>query len=114
MNTQPGVYSQGYVLVSFFNSHAGGGHHVVTDRHPLAEYKLKGLDPFVSSVVTPSDESLYLKGESDRYPTVLLDLDGNERTSVYLRNSDLNKLHILLNELNRSGVSPEVRHAQIT
>src|SRR5258708_13172152 len=82
MNTQPGVYSQGFDLVSFFNSRAGGGHHVVTDRHPLTEYKLKGLDPFVSNVVTASGGSLYLKGESDRYPTVLLDLDGNERAAV--------------------------------
>src|SRR5260370_10772006 len=113
MNTQPGVYSQGYVLVSFFNSHAGGGHHVVTDLHPLSECKLKGLDPFVSSVVTVSVESSYLKGESDRYPTVLLDLDGNERASVYLRNSDLSRLHILINEINRSGASPAARHAQI-
>jgi hypothetical protein len=113
MNTQPGVYSQGFDLVSFFNSRAGGGHHVVTDRHPLTEYKLKGLDPFVSDVVTASDESLYLKGESDRYPAVLLDLDGNERAAVYLRNSDLNKLHILLNELNRPGVPAAARRAHV-
>ena len=92
MNTEPGVYSQGYDLVQFFNSPAGGGHHVVTDRHPLTEYKLKGLDPFVSEVVTPSEDSLYLKGAANQYPTVLLDLDGNERASIYLRNSDLNAL----------------------
>ena len=35
MNTRPGVYSQGYDLVDFFNSRAGGAHHVVTNRHPL-------------------------------------------------------------------------------
>ena len=35
MNTQPGLYSQGYNLVHFFNSRAGGAHHVVTNRHPL-------------------------------------------------------------------------------
>jgi Type I phosphodiesterase / nucleotide pyrophosphatase len=113
MNTQPGVYSQGFDLVTFFNSRAGGGHHVVTDRHPLTEYKLKGLDPFVSNVVTASNESAYLKGESDQYPTVLLDLDGNERAAVYLRNSDLNKLHVLLNEINGPGVSPAARHVKI-
>lgn len=113
MNTQPEVYSQGFDLVTFFNSRAGGGHHVITDRHPLTEYKLKGLDPFVSNVVTASDESLYLKGESDQYPTVLLDLDGNERAAVYLRNSDLNKLHILLNDLNRTGVPPAARGMKI-
>jgi hypothetical protein len=113
MNTAPGVYSQGYDLVSFLNSRAGGAHHVVTDRHPLTEYKLKGLDPFVSEVVTPSEESIYLKGASDRYPTALLDLDGNERAAVDLRNSDLNALHILLEELNRSGIQPAARRACI-
>ncbi len=96
LNTQPGIYSQGYDLVAFFNSRAGGAHHVVTNRHPLTEFKLKGLDPFVSEVVTPSEVSLYLKGESGDYPTALLDLDGNERAAVYLRNSDLNALHVLL------------------
>ncbi len=113
MNTQPGLYSQGYNLLRFFNSRAGGAHHVVTNRHPLDEFKLRGLDPFVSEVVTPSEESLYLKGEADDYPTALLDLDGNERASVYLRNSAFNTLHILLKEINRSGIDPSIRRAAI-
>lgn len=113
MNTRPGVYSQGYNLLHFLNSRAGGGHHVVTNRHPLDEYKLSGLDPFVSEVVTPSDESLYLKGQAGDYPTALLDPDGNERASVYLRNSDLNALHILLEQINRPGIDPSTRHAAI-
>jgi hypothetical protein len=113
MNTQPGVFSQGYDLVRFFNSRAGGAHHVVTNRHPLTEYKLKGLDPFVSEVITPSAESLYLKDSAVEYPTAMLDLDGNERAAVYLRNSDLNELHILLNELDRSGIQPAIRRAAI-
>ncbi len=110
MNTTPGVYSQGYDLLEFFNSRAGGGHHVVTDRHPMTEYKLKGLDPFVSEVVTPSEDSFYLKGNS-QYPTALLDPDGNERASVYLRSSDLSVLHILLEELSHSPLKPEMRRA---
>jgi hypothetical protein len=114
MNTQPGVYSQGYNLLNFFNSRAGGAHHVATNRHPLDEFKLSGLNPFVSEVVTPSDESLYLKGEANDYPTVLLDPDGNERASVYLRNSAFNMLHILLKEINRPGTSAPIRHAAIT
>jgi Type I phosphodiesterase / nucleotide pyrophosphatase len=113
MNTQPGVYSQGYNLLAFFNSRVGGGHHVVTDRHPLDEFKLSGLDPFVSEVVTPSDESLYLKGQGDDYPTALLDLDGNERASVYFRNSDFNLLHILLKQVNLPEIEPAVRRAAI-
>jgi hypothetical protein len=113
MNTQPGVYSQGYNLLQFFNSREGGGHHVVTNRHPLDEFKLRGLDPFVSEVVTSSNESLYLKGQADDYPTALLDPDGNERASVYFRNSDFNALHILLQEINRPGVELLVRRAAI-
>jgi hypothetical protein len=113
MNTQPGVYSQGYNLLHFLNSRAGGAHHVVTNRHPLDEFKLSGLDPFVSEVVTPSDESLYLKGQADDYPTALLDPDGNERASVYFRNSDFNLLQILLQEINRTGVNPAIRHAAV-
>jgi hypothetical protein len=113
MNTEPGVYSQGYDLLHFFNSRAGGAHHVLTNRHPLDEFKLRGLNPFVSEVVTPSDESLYLKGQGDDYPTALLDLDGNERASVYLRNSAFNMLQILLQEINRSGVDPSIRRAAI-
>jgi hypothetical protein len=113
MNTQPGVYSQGYNLLQLFNSRAGGGHHVVTNRHPLDEYKLSGLNPFVSEVVTPSDESLYLRGQADDYPTALLDPDGNERASVYFRNSDLNALHILLLQINRPGLDPAIRRAAI-
>ncbi len=113
MNTEPGVYSQGYNLLHFLNSRAGGAHHVVTNRHPLDEFKLAGLDPFVSEVVTPSDDSLYLKGQADDYPTALLDPDGNERASVYFRNSDLNALHILLEEINRPGVDPAIRHSAI-
>jgi hypothetical protein len=113
MNTQPGVYSQGYNLLQLFNSRAGGAHHVVTNRHPLDEYKLSGLDPFVAEVVTPSDESLYLKGQAADYPTALLDPDGNERASVYFRNSDFNALHILLLEINRPGVDSTARRAAI-
>ncbi|MGA2214703.1 MAG: alkaline phosphatase family protein [Bryobacteraceae bacterium] len=113
MNTLPGVYSQGYNLLHFFNSRAGGGHHVVTNRHPLDEYKLSGLDPFVSEVITPSDESPYLKGQAADYPTALLDPDGNERASVYLRNSDFNALQILLDQINRSGLDPAFRRGAI-
>lgn len=113
MNTEPGIYSQGYDLLHFFNSRAGGAHHAVTNRHPLDEFKLSGLDPFVSEVVTPSEESLYLKGQSDDYPTALLDLDGNERASVYLRNSDFNTLQILLQEIDRPGTNLAVRRAAI-
>jgi hypothetical protein len=110
MNSTPGVYSQGYDLVRFFNSSRGGAHHVITNRHPRDQYKLAGLDPFVSYVRTPSEESTYLSDEKD-YPTALLDLDGNERASVQLRNSDLNELQILLQQLSNSEVAAPLRNA---
>ena len=110
MNSTPGTYSQGYNLVKLFNSAAGGSHHVVTVRYPLTEYKLSGLDPFVSWVVTPSNEASYLKDQND-YPTALLDPDGNERASVQFRNSDLNAIHILLQQLKRKELPAAQRSA---
>jgi hypothetical protein len=96
MNTTEGVISQGYSLVNYFTSAEGGGHHVVTNRHVLQEYKLIGLDPWVYRVTTESEFSPYLQGKHKQYPTVLLDLDGNERASVYFRNNHLNRLHMAL------------------
>jgi hypothetical protein len=110
MNSTPAAYSQGYNLVKLLNSAAGGAHHVVTVRYPLTEYKLSGLDPFVSWVVTPSPEASYLRDQND-YPTALLDPDGNERASLQLRNSDLNALHILLLQLKRKELPAAQRSA---
>jgi hypothetical protein len=110
MNSKAGTYSQGYNLVKLLNSEAGGGHHVVTVRYPLTEYKLVGLDPFVSYVVTPSADSNYLRNQND-YPTALIDPDGNERASVQLRNSDLNAIQILLLQLKRNDLDAARRAA---
>lgn len=111
MNNVPGVFSQSFSLPDLFNSAAGGGHHVITNRHQLSDYKLMGLDPLVHRVITPSTSSFYLAGEASQYPTAWLDLDGNERASVQLRNSDLNKIHILLLQLARPDLSPDIRKA---
>ena len=108
MNSDPAVFSQGFNLIRFFNSSPGGGHHVITNRHPLTEYKIRGLDPFVSEVTTASSESIYLAGQAPQYPTALLDLDGNERAAVHLRNSDLNRMQQLLQRITSApAVSPE-------
>lgn len=101
MNSDAKVYSQGFSLIRLFNSAEAGGHHVLTNRHPLTQFKLRGLDPFVSKVTTASDFATYLTGQQDSYPTVVLDLDGNERAGVYLRSNALNRLHIMLDSLNR-------------
>jgi hypothetical protein len=111
MNNVAGITSQTFSLPDLFNSAEGGGHHVITNRHQLSDYKLRGLDPLVSRIITPSTASFYLNGESSRYPTAWLDIDGNERTSVGLRNSDLNKIHILLRELARPDLPADCRKA---
>ncbi len=114
MNTSDKVFSQGFNLVDWFNSPAGGAHHVLTNRHPLTEFKLKGLDPFVSEVITPSPDSAYLAGQADQYPTVMLDLDGNERASIGLRNNTLNVAQILLDQLIQKRLPGPVRSAALT
>jgi hypothetical protein len=113
MNTVPGVFSQGYNLVDWFNAKAGGAHHVLTNRHPLSEFKVRGLDPFVSAVVTPTTQSDYLNGQGNQYPTVMLDLDGNERASVGLRNNTFNTLQIFLDQLTRRTLPPATRAVAI-
>lgn len=111
INNVPGVLSQSYSLIDLLTSQLGGSHHVLTNRHLLSEYKIRGLDPFVSKVVTPSSSSSYLRGQEARYPTAMLDLDGNERASVHFRNSDLNEVQILLQQLARADLNSHVRRA---
>src|SRR3984957_20539452 len=114
MNTEDGVYSQGYNLIEWFNSPAGGSHHVLTNRHPMTEFKLRGLDPFVSEVISPSTSATYLAGESAHYPTCVMDLDGNERASISVRNNSLNVIQILLDQLMRKKVTGHMRAAVLT
>lgn len=110
-NTNDKIYSQGYNLVKFLGSRAGGGHHVATKRRLMLDYAIKGINPLVPLITTTTRDTYYLKGESTTYPTAMLDFDGNERASVHLRDSDLNMLHILLQQLQRGGLSQEVRKA---
>ncbi len=113
MNNLPDVTSQALSLPDLFNSPEGGAHHVLMNRHQLEKFKLVGLDPMVHRVITPSTASFYLAGQASEYPTAWLDLDGNERASVHLRNSDLNKIHILLQQLSRPDLSLALRRAGI-
>lgn len=111
MNNRPDRTSQALNLPDFFNGPAGGSHHVITNRHQLSDYKLMGLDPMVQRVVTPSKTSNYLPREASTYPTAWLDLDGNERAAVQLRNSDINKLHMLMQQLERKDLDERRRAA---
>jgi len=110
-NTDDKVYSQGYNLVKLLGSRVGGGHHVITKRRLMLDYAIKGVNPLVPLITTTTPDSFYLKGESTVYPTAMLDFDGNERASVHLRDSDLNLIHILLQQLQRNDLRPEVRQA---
>jgi hypothetical protein len=110
-NTDERVYSQGYNLVKFLGSAAGGGHHVVTKRRLLNDYSLKGIYPLIPLIHTTTEDSFYLKGQSTSYPTALVDFDGNERASIQLRDSDLNLVHILLQQLKLGDLSQPVRRA---
>jgi hypothetical protein len=111
MNNVPGVVSQTYSLIDLLNSPAGGAHHAVTNREQLSDFKFKSLYPLLHRVVNPSASSFYLRGESARYPTAWLDIDGNERAALHLRNSDFNKIHILLEQLARPELDPGLRKA---
>ena len=113
VNTDEKIYSQGYNLVKLLGSRTGGGHHVVTKRRLMLDYSIKGVNPFVPLITTTTPDTYYLKGESTTYPTAMLDFDGNERASVHLRDSDLNVLHILLQQLQRSGLPDDVHKAAI-
>jgi hypothetical protein len=112
-NSDDKIYSQGYNLVKMLGSPEGGGHHVITKRRLLLDYSLKGIYPLVPRIVTTTQDSYYLKGQSADYPTALLDFDGNERAAIHLRNSDLNVLHILLQELQRQNLARPRRGALI-
>jgi hypothetical protein len=110
-NTDERLYSQGYNLVKLLGSRAGGGHHVITKRRLMLDYAIKGVNPLVPLITTTTPDSYYLKGESTVYPTAMLDFDGNERASMHVRDSDLNLLHILLQQLQRNDLRIEVRKA---
>jgi hypothetical protein len=110
-NTDERVISQGFNLVKLLGSSAGGGHHVITKRRLLMDYSLKSINPFVPPITTASSQSYYLQKQSAEYPTALLDFDGNERAGLHLRSSDLNLLHILLQQLQRRDLSPQLRRA---
>lgn len=110
-NSDDKIYSQGYNLVKLLGSRAGGGHHVITKRRLMLDYSIKGVNPLVPLITTTTQDTYYLKGESTTYPTAMLDFDGNERASVHLRDSDVNVLHILLQQLQRRDLAEDVRKA---
>ncbi len=110
-NTSEEVYSQGYNIVKLLGSTAGGGHHVITKRRLLLDYSIKGLNPFVPLITTTTRESFYLNKQSTDYPTAILDFDGNERAAIHLRDSDLNLLHILLQQFQRKNLTANLRRA---
>ncbi|HZS53742.1 MAG TPA: alkaline phosphatase family protein [Bryobacteraceae bacterium] len=114
MNNVPEVHSEAFSLPDLLTSPAAGAHHVMLNRHELSDYKIRGLNPLVKRAFVSSTASFYLASQAERYPTAWLDLDGNERASVSFRNSDLNKIHILLLQLSSRELTPKVRLAATT
>jgi Type I phosphodiesterase / nucleotide pyrophosphatase len=110
-NSDERVISQGFNLVKVLGNTAGGGHHVVTKRRLMLDYSIKGFYPLVPLITTTTSQSFYLKGQSTDYPTALLDFDGNERAGLHLRNSNLNVIHILLQQLQRKDLPAQTRQA---
>jgi hypothetical protein len=110
-NTNDRIYSQGYNLVKLLGSPSGGGHHVITKRRLMLDYSIKGIYPLVPLITTTTPDSYYLKNQHNNYPTALLDFDGNERASIHLRNSDVNLMHILLQELKKNRQPPQIQKA---
>jgi len=110
-NSDDKIYSQGYNLVKLLGSRAGGGHHAITKRRLMLDYSIKGVNPLVPLITTTTQDTYYLKGESTTYPTAMLDFDGNERASVHLRDSDMNLLHMLLQQMQRRDLQENVRKA---
>jgi Type I phosphodiesterase / nucleotide pyrophosphatase len=110
-NTDERVYSQGYNLVKLLGRPEGGGHHVITKRRLLMDYAIKGINPLVGLITTTTSQSYYLKGQSTEYPTAMVDFDGNERAAIHLRDSDVNLLHVLLQQLQRPELAQVKRKA---
>ena len=110
-NSDEKIYSQGFNIVNFLTSAKGGAHHVITKRRLMLDYSVKGIYPLVPLITTDSKESFYLKNQADEYPTALVDFDGNERTGFHLRNSDLNLLQILLQQLQKGKLSKPMQSA---
>lgn len=110
-NSKEGVYSQGFSLVKTLGGANGGGHHVVTKRRPMTNYRTLPEMPLMAFATTASKDSAYLKDESKNYPTALIDFDGNERAAVYFRDNDFNLLHLLFKQLQTKKLKPELRKA---
>ncbi|HRH46182.1 MAG TPA: alkaline phosphatase family protein [Pyrinomonadaceae bacterium] len=108
-NSEDGIYSQGFNLIRLLGSANGGGHHVITKRRPMGKYGIIPEIPLFPVVTSESKESAYLKGESGNYPTALLDFDGNERSSLYFRDNDLNLLHLLLKQLQNKKLAKDLK-----
>ncbi len=108
VTTRPDVYSQGFNLVNYFTRADWGGHHVLTKRANWHDFQFRSMNFLAQGFVNPSRESLYLKKQA-HYPTLFIDYDGNERAMLHFRNSDLNLLHLVLQELKRHRPEREAR-----
>ncbi len=108
----PGRTAISFPITKVFRTPLMGGHTVKT---LLVEGAWNAISVPIPGIDFPrvyhSESSPYTKkghpqGE-DGYVTAFIDNFGNGRSSVFLRNNDLNRLHLLLLELRRQPQSPQ-------
>ncbi len=108
----PGRTAISFPITKVFRTPLMGGHTVKTllveGAWNAVTVPLPGIDfPRVyESKYSPYGSKGHPKGEKG-YITAFLDNFGNGRSSVFLRNNDLNRLHLLLLELRRDRIAPE-------
>jgi hypothetical protein len=110
---QPGQTAFSFPITRLFRTPLFGGHTVTT---LLVEDAWQALSSPILGVDFPriyeSDYSPYGKKRNprsgeDEYVTAFIDNFGNARAEVHLRNNDLNRLHLILLELQKPPAPPE-------
>jgi hypothetical protein len=115
-DAQPGLTSVSWPITKVFRTQLFGGHTVSTVMAEDARHDLKTLVRGIDYVREyESEYSPYGKKRSphgeDGYVTAFFDNFGNGRFDGYLRNNDLNRVHLLLLKLKTGNLSPD-RFAQ--
>lgn len=109
---RPGATSVSWPITKVFRTPLFGGHTVSTvmaedARHDLRNV-VRGIDyvRVYESDYSPYGPKRHPQGESG-YVTATFDNFGNGRFDAYLRNNDLNRVHLLLLELKKGSLSPD-------
>ncbi|GEM_PF-3359661 len=110
---QPGKTAFSFPITRAFRTPLFGGHTVrtllVENAWSALTVPLPGIDfpRTYESRFSPYGKKRNPQFGEDGYVTAFIDNFGNARASVYLRNNDLNRLHLILLELKKQPLSPE-------